>query len=230
MQPPVSYVSQGQDPTIHGLPLQVERPVLGVRQYVVHVIAAKQVRARPTFESHDIGQKLGDGLRVGRGRRGCTAEGIGERAGRCGRELGNKGQGESYTKGAIKSAARTGRELTEELTPVIVDAKTGAHDKILDEGWAPCRTNARPKPPLPPLHGRVADALGSHSRVAARNHNATVYDGVGGRIVLVAAGVKVCQQAVFLCQRAVPVIAQPETEGQVPASLETVLDISANLL
>src|SRR5579862_2760281 len=175
----IADVTGLEDPGVVQLILQVKRPVLRIRQFVIDVVTAKQERtikiaggpaSRVTASSLlQVGQVVAEGCCRGwRGRRQRRAEWLRERcAFRDGDRL-NERRRQCDTERAVKAGSRARRKLAEVLAAVIVQPVPGAHCEL--RRGSPREADAWRESPLVIFHERIAGA-GRGSRLVIPSNN-----------------------------------------------------------
>src|ERR1700720_577456 len=127
----------------------------------------------------------------------------------------------------------TGGKFTEEFAAIRIQAETGTHHDILEETGAPSHTDTWFQQPLAPGERGVADAKAgprfnsAELLVVSRDHQPNVIDRVGRQVKGVILSIEICQPAVLLNQRAVPVPTEASGHGEVGFQFKTVLDEEA---
>src|SRR6202051_4261937 len=115
----------------------------------------------------------------------------------------------------------TGRKFTEELAAIRIQTETGTHHDILDEAGPPSHTDTWFQQPLTSGERGVADAKArprfnsAELLVVSRDHQPDVIDRVGRQVKGVILGIEICQPAVLLNKRAVPVPSKASGYGEV---------------
>src|ERR1700722_4537586 len=134
----IANIARAQQPIVRRLVLQIERPVFGVRQLVVDIVAAEQERTEPVsrrirarFSLCDVGQQSlkRRGAAGGLGRSAGAKRSV--QGGPSGCEDGlYKGRSQSDAEGPVEARAGGWRELAEEFTAIVVKPEPGAHGEL----------------------------------------------------------------------------------------------------
>src|SRR5580658_5707180 len=170
----VAHISEVEQPGAGWLILDIERPVLRVRQFVVDVITAKQERAievacrpAPGEAACRLVQVRQQGEKSGRAiwwrRRGRRAEGRRQGCVLRRRNRLNKRRRQRYPERTIKAVTGTWRKVAEKLATIIINAVTCPQRQFRKR--CPSNSDAWRKSPLMLLHQAIAGAKGLGCRV-----------------------------------------------------------------